>query len=201
MACCLKHVRRGPLFGHPLWATTGNLRSSTARFWKRLRDPLVIAACPTAAISRPDGGGRKTVKIKEEALHVLRQLHTMCMLFPDDKEGDWLTIMAGGKVPTGSRRQVLEGRGGRCAEHPSAYPEAVAVVSRSSMLRQGCESMSALGWAERIGWERFLDSAVSVHPAPDRRLSVGLRYVSDLDAVQVQPMRPLAVTDAGLRAF
>ncbi|MEJ2023971.1 MAG: dissimilatory-type sulfite reductase subunit beta, partial [Deltaproteobacteria bacterium] len=62
--------------------------------------PLVIAACPTGAISpakREDGG--KTVKIKEERCMFCGNCYTMCMAVPlADKEGDGVTILAGGKI-------------------------------------------------------------------------------------------------------
>jgi sulfite reductase beta subunit len=62
--------------------------------------PLVIAACPTAAISpAKTEDGKKTVKIKEERCMFCGNCYTMCMAVPlTDKEGDCVTIMAGGKV-------------------------------------------------------------------------------------------------------
>jgi len=62
--------------------------------------PLVIAACPTAAISpSKTEEGKKTVKIKEERCMFCGNCYTMCMALPlSDKEGDCVTVMAGGKV-------------------------------------------------------------------------------------------------------
>ena len=62
--------------------------------------PLVIAACPTAAISpSKTESGKKTVKIKNERCMFCGNCYTMCMALPlSDQEGDCVTIMAGGKV-------------------------------------------------------------------------------------------------------
>jgi len=56
--------------------------------------PLVIAACPTGAISpAKTEDGKKTVKIKEERCMFCGNCYTMCSAVPlSDKEGDGVTV-------------------------------------------------------------------------------------------------------------
>jgi sulfite reductase beta subunit len=141
--------------------------------------PLVIAACPTAAISpSKTDEGKKTVKIKEERCMFCGNCYTMCMALPlTDKEGDCVTIMAGGKVsnrisPPKFSKVVVAGVPNT---HPR-YPEAVAVVRQIiDAYAKDAKKYERIGdWAERIGWERFFDKCgipFTQHLIDDYRLA------------------------------
>jgi sulfite reductase beta subunit len=141
--------------------------------------PLVIAACPTAAISpSKTEEGKKTVKIKEERCMFCGNCYTMCMALPlTDKEGDCVTIMAGGKVsnrisPPKFSKVVVAGVPNT---HPR-YPEAVAVVRQIiDAYAKDAKKYERIGdWAERIGWERFFDKCgipFTQHLIDDYRLA------------------------------
>ena len=141
--------------------------------------PLVIAACPTAAIppSKTDEG-KKTVKIKEERCMFCGNCYTMCSALPlTDKEGDCVTIMAGGKVsnrisPPKFSKVVVAGVANT---HPR-YPEAVKVVKQIiEAYAKDAKKYERIGdWAERIGWERFFDKCgipFTEHLIDDYRLA------------------------------
>lgn len=141
--------------------------------------PLVIAACPTAAISpSKTDEGKKTVKIKEERCMFCGNCYTMCMALPlTDKEGDCVTIMAGGKVsnrisPPKFSKVVVAGVPNT---HPR-YPEAVKVVRQIvDAYAKDAKKYERIGdWAERIGWERFFDKCgipFTQHLIDDYRLA------------------------------
>jgi sulfite reductase beta subunit len=141
--------------------------------------PLVIAACPTAAISpSKTEEGKKTVKIKEERCMFCGNCYTMCMALPlTDKEGDCVTIMAGGKVsnrisPPKFSKVVVAGVPNT---HPR-YPEAVSVVKQIiEAYAKDAKKYERIGdWAERIGWERFFDKCgipFTQHLIDDYRLA------------------------------
>jgi len=141
--------------------------------------PLVIAACPTAAISpskTPDG--KKTVKIKEERCMFCGNCYTMCMALPlADKEGDCVTIMAGGKVsnrisPPKFSKVVVAG----LPNNFPRYPEVVETVKKIlEAYAKDARKYERLGdWAERIGWERFFEKCglpFTEHLIDDYRLA------------------------------
>ena len=141
--------------------------------------PLVIAACPTAAISpSKTEEGKKTVKIKEERCMFCGNCYTMCSALPlTDKEGDCVTIMAGGKVsnrisPPKFSKVVVAGVPNT---HPR-YPEAVKVVKQIiEAYAKDAKKYERIGdWAERIGWERFFDKCgipFTQHLIDDYRLA------------------------------
>jgi sulfite reductase beta subunit len=141
--------------------------------------PLVIAACPTAAISpSKTDEGKKTVKIKEERCMFCGNCYTMCMALPlTDKEGDCVTIMAGGKVsnrisPPKFSKVVVAGVPNT---HPR-YPEAVSVVKQIiEAYAKDAKKYERIGdWAERIGWEKFFDKCgipFTQHLIDDYRLA------------------------------
>ena len=141
--------------------------------------PLVIAACPTAAISpSKTDEGKKTVKIKEERCMFCGNCYTMCMALPlTDKEGDCVTIMAGGKVsnrisPPKFSKVVVAGVPNT---HPR-YPEAVKVVKQIiEAYAKDAKKYERIGdWAERIGWEKFFDKCgipFTQHLIDDYRLA------------------------------
>jgi len=141
--------------------------------------PLVIAACPTAAISpSKTEEGKKTVKIKEERCMFCGNCYTMCMALPlTDKEGDCVTIMAGGKVsnrmsPPKFSKVVVAGVPNT---HPR-YPEAVNGVKQIiEAYAKDAKKYERIGdWAERIGWEKFFDKCgipFTQHLIDDYRLA------------------------------
>ncbi len=141
--------------------------------------PLVIAACPTAAISpSKTDDGKKTVKIKQERCMFCGNCYTMCMALPlADKEGDCVTIMAGGKVsnrisPPKFSKVVVAGVPNN---HPR-YPEVVEVVKKIvDAYAKDARKYERIGdWAERIGWEKFFekcDLPFTDHLIDDYRLA------------------------------
>jgi sulfite reductase beta subunit len=141
--------------------------------------PLVIAACPTAAISpSKTEEGKKTVKIKEERCMFCGNCYTMCMALPlTDGAGDCVTIMAGGKVsnrisPPKFSKVVVAGVPNT---HPR-YPEVVNTVKQiiEAYAKDGRKYERIGDWAERIGWERFFDKCgipFTEHLIDDYRLA------------------------------
>ena len=141
--------------------------------------PLVIAACPTAAISpSKTEEGKKTVKIKEERCMFCGNCYTMCMALPlTDKEGDCVTIMAGGKVsnrisPPKFSKVVVPGAPNN---HPR-YPEVCDAVKKiiEAYVADANKYERIGDWAERIGWERFFEKTglpFTEHLIDDYRLA------------------------------
>jgi sulfite reductase beta subunit len=141
--------------------------------------PLVIAACPTAAISpAKTEEGKKTVKIKEERCMFCGNCYTMCMALPlTDGAGDCVTIMAGGKVsnrisPPKFSKVVVAGVPNT---HPR-YPEVVQSVKQIiEAYAKDAKKYERIGdWAERVGWERFFDKCgipFTQHLIDDYRLA------------------------------
>jgi sulfite reductase beta subunit len=141
--------------------------------------PLVIAACPTAAISpTKTEEGKKSVKIKEERCMFCGNCYTMCMALPlTDGAGDCVTIMAGGKVsnrisPPKFSKVVVAGVPNT---HPR-YPEVVNAVKQiiEAYAKDGKKYERIGDWAERIGWERFFDKCgipFTEHLIDDYRLA------------------------------
>ena len=124
--------------------------------------PLVIAACPTAAISpsKTEEGG-KTVKIKEERCMFCGNCYTMCMAVPlTDKEGDCVTIMAGGKVsnrisPPKFSKVVVPGVPNTFPRYPEMCDAVKKIIEAYVADANKYERIG--DWAERIGWERFFE--------------------------------------------
>ncbi len=150
--------------------------------------PLVIAACPTAAISpTKTDSGKKSVKIKEERCMFCGNCYTMCMALPlTDKEGDCVTIMAGGKVsnrisaPKFSKVVVP----GAPNNHPR-YPEVCEATKKilEAYVADANKYERIGDWAERIGWERFFDKTglpFTEHLIDDYRLAYDTYRTSTL---------------------
>jgi sulfite reductase beta subunit len=150
--------------------------------------PLVIAACPTAAISpAKTEAGKKTVKIKEERCMFCGNCYTMCMALPlTDKEGDCVTIMAGGKVsnrisPPKFSKVVVPGVPN---SHPR-YPEVCESVKKiiEAYVADANKYERIGDWAERIGWERFFEKTglpFTEHLIDDYRLAYDTYRTSTL---------------------
>lgn len=141
--------------------------------------PLVIAACPTAAISpAKTESGKKTVKVKEERCMFCGNCYTMCMALPlSDKEGDCVTIMAGGKVsnrihPPKFSKVVIPALPNNFPRYPEVCRDVKKIVEAYAKDARKYERIG--DWAERIGWERFFekcDLPFTEHLIDDYRLA------------------------------
>jgi len=150
--------------------------------------PLVIAACPTAAISpSKTETGKKSVKIKNERCMFCGNCYTMCMALPlADKAGDGVTIMAGGKVsnrihPPKFSKVVVP----FLPNNFPRYPEVVDTVKKIiEVYAADAKKYERIGdWAERIGWERFFEKCelpFSDHLIDDYRLAYDTYRTSTL---------------------
>jgi len=124
--------------------------------------PLVIAACPTGAISpAKTEDGKKTIKIKNER----------CMFC------DGVTIMAGGKVsnrishPKFSK-VVVPWLPNNFPRFPEVCRDVKKIVEAYAADANKYERIG--DWAERIGWERFFekcDLPFTDHLIDDYRLA------------------------------
>ncbi|SFQ98471.1 dissimilatory-type sulfite reductase subunit beta [Desulfoscipio geothermicus] len=141
--------------------------------------PLAIAACPVGAIS-PDKTpeGKKTVKIKNERCMFCGNCYTMCQALPlSDKEGDGVTILAGGKLsnrisPPKFSKVVVPW----LPNNFPRFPEVVRDVKKIlNAYAQDANKYERLGdWAERIGWEKFFEKCgleFTEHLIDDYRLA------------------------------
>ncbi len=124
--------------------------------------PLVIAACPTAAISpAKTESGKKAVKIKSERCMFCGNCYTMCMALPlSDAEGDCVTIMAGGKVsnrisPPKFSKVVVPALPNTFPRFPEVCENVKKIVNAYAADANKYERIG--DWADRIGWERFFE--------------------------------------------
>ena len=141
--------------------------------------PLVIAACPTAAISPSKmEDGKRTVKIKEERCMFCGNCYTMCMAVPlTDKEGDCVTIMAGGKVsnrisPPKFSKVVVPGVPNNFPRYPEVCDDVKKIIEAYAANANKYERIG--DWAERIGWEKFFEKTglpFTEHLIDDYRLA------------------------------
>jgi len=150
--------------------------------------PLVIAACPTGAISPgKTETGKKTVKIKEERCMFCGNCYTMCMALPlADKEGDGVTVLAGGKVsnritPPKFSKVVVPWLPNNFPRFPEVC-EAVKKILEA--YAKDAKKYERLGdWAERIGWEKFFEKTglpFTEHLIDDYRLQYDTYRTSTL---------------------
>jgi sulfite reductase beta subunit len=128
--------------------------------------PLAIAACPTAAIkpAKVEGAGGdqlKSVAVKNERCMFCGNCYTMCPAMPlQDKEGDGIVIMAGGKVsnrisaPKFSKVVVAF-----IPNEPPLWPNTAKTIKKIvETYAKDANKYERVGeWAERIGWERFFE--------------------------------------------
>jgi len=150
--------------------------------------PLVIAACPTAAISpTKTEEGKKSVKIKDERCMFCGNCYTMCMALPlSDKEGDCVTIMAGGKVsnrihPPKFSKVVVPALPNNFPRFPEVCEDVKKIVEAYAKDAKKYERIG--DWAERIGWERFFEKCnlpFSDHLIDDYRLAYDTYRTSTL---------------------
>ena len=167
MACCLNmcgavhcsdiailgYHRKPPMIDH-------------AYLDKMCEIPLAIAACPTAAIKPKkveleDGTTVNSVEVKESRCMFCGNCYTMCPALPlQDKEGDGIVLMVGGKVsnritaPKFSKVVV--------AFIPNEMPRWPTMTKTIhdilNAYSEGARKYERIGdWAERIGWERFFE--------------------------------------------
>jgi len=150
--------------------------------------PLVIAACPTGAISpSKTETGKKTVKIKEDRCMFCGNCYTMCMALPlADKEGDGVTVLAGGKVsnritPPKFSKVVVPWLPNNFPRFPEVC-EAVKKILEA--YAKDAKKYERLGdWAERIGWEKFFEKTglpFTEHLIDDYRLQYDTYRTSTL---------------------
>ena len=141
--------------------------------------PLVIAACPTAAISpAKTESGNKSVKIKDSRCMFCGNCYTMCMALPlSDKDGDCVTVLAGGKLsnritPPKFSKVVIPALPNNFPRFPEVCESVKKIIEAYA---SGANKYERIGdWAERIGWERFFercDLPFSDHLIDDYRLA------------------------------
>jgi len=141
--------------------------------------PLAIAACPVGAISpAKTESGKKTVKIKNDRCMFCGNCYTMCMALPlSDREGDGVTILAGGKISN----RISEPKFSKVVvpwlpNNFPRFPEVVETVKKIvEVYAADARKYERLGdWAERIGWEKFFEKCglpFTEHLIDDYRLA------------------------------
>jgi len=141
--------------------------------------PLAIAACPVGALSPgKTEDGRKTIKVKDERCMFCGNCYTMCPALPlADKEGDGVTILAGGKISN----RISEPKFSKVVVPwlPNNFPRFPEVVDTVKKIVEayaaGARKYERLGdWAERIGWEKFFEKCglpFTEHLIDDYRLA------------------------------
>jgi sulfite reductase beta subunit len=121
--------------------------------------PLVVAACPTAAIKPSKVEENKTVAINEERCMFCGNCYTMCPALPlADRDGDGIALWVGGKVsnsrvaPKFSKLAIPF-----IPNEPPRWPTTVkAVKNILETYASDARKYERIGeWVERIGWERF----------------------------------------------
>ncbi|NCO59086.1 MAG: dissimilatory-type sulfite reductase subunit beta [Deltaproteobacteria bacterium CG_4_8_14_3_um_filter_51_11] len=150
--------------------------------------PLVIAACPTAAISpTKTETGKKAVKINDERCMFCGNCYTMCMALPlSDSQGDCVTILAGGKISN----RINAPRFSKVVipALPNNFPRFPEVCQSVRKIIEVYDSHAnkyeRIGdWAARVGWERFFelcDFPFSEHLIDDYRLQYDTYRTSTL---------------------
>ncbi len=141
--------------------------------------PLAIAACPVGAISPAQTeSGLKSVKIKQERCMFCGNCYTMCQALPlADKDGDGVTILAGGKIS--NRISMPKFSKVVVPWLPNTFPRFPEVVDHVKRIveayAKGARKYERVGdWAERIGWERFFEACnfeFTEHLIDDYRLA------------------------------
>jgi sulfite reductase beta subunit len=123
--------------------------------------PLVIAACPTAAIKPKKVGELKSVEINNSRCMFCGNCYTMCPALPlADGEGDGIALWVGGKVsnvistPMFSKLAVPF-----IPNEPPRWPTTVNTIKKIvEAYAAGGKRYERVGdWINRIGWERFFE--------------------------------------------
>lgn len=123
--------------------------------------PLVIAACPTAAIKPKKVGEYKSVEINNNRCMFCGNCYTMCPALPlSNGDGDGIALWVGGKVsnvispPMFSKLAVPF-----IPNEPPRWPTTVQTVKKILVAyAEGGRLYERIGdWINRIGWERFFE--------------------------------------------
>jgi sulfite reductase beta subunit len=123
--------------------------------------PLVIAACPTAAIKPKKVGEMKSIEINNNRCMFCGNCYTMCPALPlADGEGDGIALWVGGKVsnvkstPMFSKLAVPF-----IPNEPPRWPTTVQTIKKIvEAYAAGARRYERIGeWINRIGWERFFE--------------------------------------------
>jgi sulfite reductase beta subunit len=123
--------------------------------------PLVIAACPTAAIKPKKVGEQRSIEINNDRCMFCGNCYTMCPALPlADGEGDGIAIWVGGKVsnvlsaPMFSKLAVPF-----IPNEPPRWPTTVKTIKTIvEVYAAGGRRYERIGeWINRIGWERFFE--------------------------------------------
>jgi sulfite reductase beta subunit len=123
--------------------------------------PLVVAACPTAAIKPKKVGDMKSIEINNSRCMFCGNCYTMCPALPlADGEGDGIAIWVGGKVsnvkstPMFSKLAVPY-----IPNEPPRWPTTVQTVKKIvEAYAEGARRYERVGeWINRVGWERFFE--------------------------------------------
>jgi len=138
--------------------------------------PTLISSCPTGAI-RPGTEGR-VVDVVEEQCMFCGNCYTMCMAVPlSDKEGDGVTILAGGKIsnritPPKFSKVVVPWLPNNFPRFPEVCRDVKKIVEAYAASANKYERIG--DWAARIGWEKFFekcDLPFTEHLIDDYRLA------------------------------
>jgi dissimilatory sulfite reductase beta subunit len=123
--------------------------------------PLVIAACPTAAIKPKKVGEQKSVEINNNRCMFCGNCYTMCPALPlANCDGDGIALWVGGKVsnsrtvPAFSKLAVPY-----IPNEPPRWPTTVSSIKKIvEAYAAGGRRYERIGeWINRIGWERFFE--------------------------------------------
>ena len=123
--------------------------------------PLVIAACPTAAIKPKKVGEMKSVEINNSRCMFCGNCYTMCPALPlANDEGDGIALWVGGKVsnvistPMFSKLAVPF-----IPNEPPRWPTTVKTIrTMVEAYASGARRDERIGeWINRSGWERFFE--------------------------------------------
>ncbi|MCE5336341.1 MAG: dissimilatory-type sulfite reductase subunit beta [Desulfobacteraceae bacterium] len=123
--------------------------------------PLVVAACPTAAIKPKKVGELKSIEINNNRCMFCGNCYTMCPALPlADGEGDGIALWVGGKVsnvksaPMFSKLAVPF-----IPNEPPRWPTTVNTIKKIvEAYAEGGRRYERIGeWINRIGWERFFE--------------------------------------------
>lgn len=123
--------------------------------------PLVVAACPTAAIKPKKVGEKKSIEINNKRCMFCGNCYTMCPALPlANTEGDGVALWVGGKVsnvksvPMFSKLAVPF-----IPNEPPRWPTTVQTIRKIvEAYASGGRRYERVGeWINRIGWERFFE--------------------------------------------
>lgn len=123
--------------------------------------PLVVAACPSAAIKAKKVGNLKSVEINPNRCMFCGNCFSMCPGLPlADGEGDGIALWVGGKVSN----VISEPMFSKLAvpfipNEPPRWPTTVKTIKKIvDAYAAGGRRYERIGdWINRIGWERFFE--------------------------------------------